>query len=166
MMHPANKDDEIDSSNVQYARQNLVLKDGMYEQPIEKQHILKLSSLGININETGVIKDKFAEDRPVAFDINLQIISILNHDETIGNKYQFHIMVYDQSFRSPVLNSVKKKMDDKEFRSILLLNPSYKLGDDNIYNTRFRLDSTSIIKQLEYSNVRICDTSRTLHKDL
>lgn len=57
-------------------------------------------------------------------------------------------------------------MDDKEYRSILLLNPSYKLGDDNLYNTRFRLDSTSIIKQLEYSNTRICDTSRTLHLDL
>jgi hypothetical protein len=59
----------------------------MYEQSIEKQHILKLSSLGININTSGAIKpDTFAEDRPVAFDINMQFISILNHDESIGNK--------------------------------------------------------------------------------
>lgn len=58
-------------------------------------------------------------------------------------------MVYDQSVRTPVLNSVKKKMDENQYRSILLLNASYKLGDDNIYNTTFRLDSTSIIKQLE-----------------
>lgn len=133
---------------------------------MDKQHILKLSSLGINITNAGAPKDKLAEDRPVAFDLTMKLISILNHDDTMGNKYQFHIMVYDQSFRTPVLNSTKKKMDENQYRNILLLNASYKLGDDNIYNTRFRLDSTSIIKALEYSNTRICDTSRTLHKDL
>lgn len=39
------------------------------------------------------MKDKFAEDKPVAFDVTMQIISILNNDDTMGNKYQFHIMV-------------------------------------------------------------------------
>lgn len=58
----------------------------MYEQAVDKQHILKLSSLGININNAGAPKDKLAEDRPVAFDVNLKLISILNHDETMGNR--------------------------------------------------------------------------------
>lgn len=86
MMHPNNKDDDIDSSQVHYVKNNIVVKDGMYEQAIDKQHILKLSSLGINITNAGAPKNKLAEDRPVAFDITLKLISIFNHDETMGNK--------------------------------------------------------------------------------
>lgn len=60
--------------------------DIMYENPLSKQHLLKLSSLGINMDKNSTASSKLDLSGPVAFDISMQFVSILNYSETVNMK--------------------------------------------------------------------------------
>jgi len=78
MLHPNNQNDFIDVTQIEYMKNNVPLRDNMYENTLSKQHLLKLSSLGLNLDMSAHQSSKVNLNSPIAFEIALTIVSILN----------------------------------------------------------------------------------------